>query len=318
MSSGLENIACPRCGAVFAVPAAMVGQVCTCSQCRLMFLPPRVAPVAGPLPPHLLAGPLPPMSPVLSPALRAAVASNPEVLSASPPAKKHAPLFSSGTWLELILFILMATVVVGGIGLAWLYWKGKDALVALQEPEPEPEAKAQAQPEEIEEIAADSPPRWSDASAVSLLCRGVKLRIDHAEFAEILAKDDEHHVLPTDGQKYLAVYLTVKNLGKEPVEYHSWYTHGGRTPPKLQPTLTDGAGHTFPLKKFTGVAQIKGHTPQAKLAHNDEINDTIIFRVPDEVPRDEVQFLRLQLSAAAHGGDGTYRFEIPRSMVSGW
>ena len=312
MFSGAINVTCPRCGAVSAVPAALVGRACTCPQCRLMFLPPRPAqvsaPVAGPVPPHLLAQSASPMAPA-----------TPPELPASPPAKKQSALFSSGTWLELVLFVLITAVVVGGGGLAWLYWKGKIVLAGKAEPEKEHAQNAEpARPERVEEVVDAGPPRWSDAREVSLLLRGLKLRVENAEFGEILAKDDEHHVIPTDGQKYLAVFVTVKNVGQEPVEYHSWYAHGGRTLPKLQPTLTDGAGHTFPLKKFTGVAQIKGHTPSAKLARGDEISDVIIFHVPDDVPRDEVQFLRLKLPAFATGGEGFFRFEMPRSMVAGW
>jgi hypothetical protein len=138
------------------------------------------------------------------------------------------------------------------------------------------------------------------------------------ELGEIFAKDDQHHVLPTDGKKYLAIYLTVQNRRATPLNYQSWYTVASPTPETMRPTLTDGVGHTFPLKPFRGVAHIKGHLPQATLAPREELEDVVIFHVPQDAAGSEFLFLRLQLPASVYGSKGSYRFQIPRSMVNGW
>jgi hypothetical protein len=45
-------------------------------------------------------------------------------------------------------------------------------------------------------------------------------------------------------------------------------------------------------------------------------HDMLVYEIPPDVNRDAIKYYRLELPAAAIGGVGWFRFQIPASMVS--
>ena len=57
-------------------------------------------------------------------------------------------------------------------------------------------------------------------------------------------------------------------------------------------------------------------TPIALVAA--EIEDVVVFAIPEGVDRRTIRHFRLELPAEAYGGSGVYRFEIPRQSIQGF
>jgi len=213
--------------------------------------------------------------------------------------------------LEFTVFGLFAAIFVAGLIVVLLIagkWK----------------AGGSAATPRVEEVVvvrndtAEAEPRWSNASRITLQLDGVKTRIDHVEYREVFARDDQRRVVTTKNS-YLTIWVHVENQRAEPAEYRSWYGNrfpqARRTP---EAKLVDSRGVVYPQKKFDDVREVKGHITQAKLAMREAIRDTMVFEVPEGVSRSDVSGFRLELPGAAFGGDGVLRFEIGLGLVEGW
>ena len=77
-------------------------------------------------------------------------------------------------------------------------------------------------------------------------------------------------------------------------------------------TLTDNFGNTYKPVRFDLGTQVSGQISAATSVYpGKEVEDLLVF----EPPVDNVQFLRLQLPAAAFGGSGELRLQIPKGMI---
>jgi hypothetical protein len=288
----MRHVLCPVCGGVQGVvtDAAMQAQ---CAFCRSFFVVPQASP-----PPPLAQAPQP--------------AVTPEPVAVPHPAADSGPtIVPRGMLLEFTFFGLFVALFIAGLIVVVLvarHWK--------------PGVSAQRQRvEEIVIVPKEEPhrePRWSNASRISLQLDGVKTRIDHVEYAEVLARDERRRVVTTKNS-YLTIWVHLENKRAEPAEYRSWYGNqfqqAGR---KAAAKLVDSRGVEYPQKQFTDVREIKGHIEGARLAMQDATRDTIVFEVPEDVQRSEVSGFRLELPGAAFGGDGFLRFEINLGLVEGW
>lgn len=77
-------------------------------------------------------------------------------------------------------------------------------------------------------------------------------------------------------------------------------------------------GQQYEMMKFTHVRAIMGHTPQATLDAGNAVEDIVVFVIPSTVDRSTLRYFHLELPAAAYGGSGSYRFEIPTSAIQGF
>lgn len=168
----------------------------------------------------------------------------------------------------------------------------------------------------VEHLAApDAPIVWTDASQKSLRLDRVKVRVDRADYGEVRGKDARNTVI-VSGENYLILTLNVQNQRGEPIEYRSWY--GGQFASPAGPRfarLTDSKGRPFEMIQFGDVSRVKGHTAEASLSPNDEVEDVLIFVIPPEVKRELIPHFKLELPAEAVGVEGTFRFEVPRDMI---
>jgi hypothetical protein len=169
-------------------------------------------------------------------------------------------------------------------------------------------------------------PETSRRSSWSSVSRGIAIDINslavdvhYVGYGEVRAKDAQNRVVVSDQKNYLQAYLKLKNLGSGPVKYISWqgnsFTAGDQ---QVRATLIDDQQRSYPMQEFEHVAGLKGHTPRAILAEKEEIDDVVVFVIPETANRRTIRYLRLELPAEAYGGSGVYRFEIPRQSVQGF
>src|SRR5262249_41683921 len=108
-------------------------------------------------------------------------------------------------------------------------------------------------------------------------------------------------------ERCLAIRLRVRNVGVERrFEYTSWAE--AADPPAA--TLRDAQGKVYRLKSF-GPDAVLGHTMKGSVTPGKFVEDVLVF----EPPPKEVEFLRLELAAAACGGTGKLLIQIPGSMI---
>jgi hypothetical protein len=161
---------------------------------------------------------------------------------------------------------------------------------------------------------------WSSVSqGIAIDINSLAVDVHYVGYGEVRAKDAQNRVIVTDQKNYLQAYLKVKNLGSGPVQYSSWqgnaFTAGDQ---QVRATLVDDQRRSYPMQEFTHVAGLKGHTPRAILADKEEIEDVVVFAIPEGVDRRTIRHFRLELPAEAYGGSGVYRFEIPRQSIEGF
>jgi hypothetical protein len=102
--------------------------------------------------------------------------------------------------------------------------------------------------------------------------------------------------------------MRIHNAGvSRTLKYTSWSEAG-----LAVASLQDNRGKGYSLRKPAVTAAIPGHVSSATVAPGKFANDVLAFEAPDT----EIDFLRLELPGAALGATGTFRFEIPRSMIS--
>lgn len=173
---------------------------------------------------------------------------------------------------------------------------------------------------------------WVDAALKTpIRLNDVMVSIEQVEYGQVRARDAGGSVIVSDDADYLQVFVAIKNRQRQSIEYSSWYGGPFTEPPDANVanadtgvSLVDDQGGEYPLMRLTGVASVRGHTPRAVLkppvAADDpaSIDDVVIFAVPDDAARREIQHFRLELPARAYGGRGSYRFDIPSDMIEGF
>ncbi len=162
-------------------------------------------------------------------------------------------------------------------------------------------------------------PHWSDARRFTLLKNEVKTKVREVVYGPVRTRDQARRVVEDEEQKFLTVYLSLRNIGERTRQYRSWYGSLFRVEGKQRTAeLVDDLGQIYPLHKFTGVTAIQGHVSEAPLYRSEQTRDAIVFAVPEQADRAAISSLHLELPAAAYGGEGILRFEIPVDMIQGW
>lgn len=336
-----QSIQCPTCQWTVTAPAApsmarpagrsapmarSIGTSAPDPNVETMKMPSGAAPFARPIgaaapaasvvPPHLAqrttspqATPLPHAHPQPSGAADAQRADETEKAAPAYPRRSAA----NGVLAAVFVVMLLLLVVGGGVA---LYLANPDFFKSAGKKDDE----KKDEDDDPLTITTDGT-RWADASRnAAQIINGVKVSIEGIEYGEVYAKDSTNTV-QASGQPFLQIQLHVENTTSEDVHYRSWYGNefGGRVA-----KVTDDSGRVYDMLTFGDVTRIQGHVPQATLKTSNQLNDrkfaddVLIYEVADGVDLSRVKYFRLELPAAAHGGNGTYRFQIPRSrMVDG-
>ena len=278
---------------------------------------PLAPPVATPIAPPIA----PPVAPPLAPPVEASLAA--PLAAASSTADGVAGDESTGEverprrgWVwELAFLLTFLSLMVGGLTVAIsVVQRRKQAKLAAQAEEAEEMIRELKAEDELQET-----PHWSDASRFTLQKEAMKVRVREVVWGPVRTRDSGRRVMADDQSEFLCVYVSLRNSRDEVRYYRSWY--GGKFNVSGAPktvVLTDNADRSYPVHRFTAVSAIQGHVPVAELRRPEETKDLIVFDLPERLDRGSVQWLRLELPAAAYGGEGFLRFEIPVSMIQNW
>jgi len=229
----------------------------------------------------------------------------------------ESPRRGRGLIWELAFLLTFLSLIVGGltVAISVLQRRKQDKLAA--------EAAALAAEELVEELKAEEElfdkPHWSDASRFTLQKEAMKVRVREVVWGPVMTRDTSRRVIADDQTEFLCVYLSLRNSRDEVRFYRSWY--GGKfniSGEAKTVNLTDNADRAYPLHRFTAVTSIQGHVPAAELRRPEEVRDLIVFNIPEGLDRNSVEWLHLELPAAAYGGEGFLRFEIPVAMIQNW
>lgn len=163
------------------------------------------------------------------------------------------------------------------------------------------------------------PALWATAPRMAIVHSGVLVRIKRVEYGEVLGRNAQNEGQSASGGDYLKVYFQVENRRDASLDYVSWYGNlfkDGDT--NTAARLTDYTGRRYSQNTFDSVKSVQGHTPRSTISPRDRIDDVLIFGVPQEVIYGSDEPLRLELprSAIDKRLQGSYRFEIPRRMLS--
>lgn len=159
------------------------------------------------------------------------------------------------------------------------------------------------------------PITWVDASKFSARMAGVKVKIQRVEMGEVRARDENRLIQRSQDESFLQVFLIVQNQRRLDVKYTSWYGNQFTVRDKKVIAKMSANETPFTMLLFSDAYDINGHTPIGDLEQSEELNDTIVFEIPEDVRIGDVENLRLELPGAAFGETGTIHFEIPVSMI---
>lgn len=293
------NVACPACRRPQVVASTWVGGAVRCVYCQATFVVPA-SPSQIPIPP-------------------VAAHEEPEVEQPEPGQLNAwlGPVFLGS--LGLLLLVVLVIGVMFAKGKLVLPKRKPSSLDVSSQRERAKENPVHRPSDTLEiEPSAESPILWSNAHEMSLIMHRVKLFVEHVEIGPVKMNSSSGMVPPADQQNYVTIFLSLKNQGEFPLDYEPWYRAGGSTHTKHRPaTLIDNLGRPYPINTFPGPGRVRGTTSATKLRVGEEVNDVIVFSLPDEGLA-EVKYFLLSLPTKAFGGDGIFRFEIPLENGRGW
>jgi hypothetical protein len=157
--------------------------------------------------------------------------------------------------------------------------------------------------------AAVSESEWVEASRQAVVKGDIRVRIRSVAVTSVEGKDAAGRLFPPQASLVIGVRLV--NVGvAHRVVYRSW-ADADRPAGQPAPRLTDHHGHRYELRPFAPGEEAVGHVRGAPLTPGQRADDILVF----EPPGADVEYLRLELPAAAFGASGTLRWQIPRGMI---
>jgi hypothetical protein len=157
------------------------------------------------------------------------------------------------------------------------------------------------------EVVRTTESEWVDASRVALQQGRMQVQVLSASIQARQAKSSP----PKIAHEYLVIRLRSHQV-EEAGEFATQRSHlGGIRFEKPRPTLTDHTGKTYRPRDIRQVAPVetKRKASVFPVAFQDEV---FVF----ETPPAGLEYLCLEVPAAAWGGSGVFRFTIPSSMIS--
>jgi len=321
----MSDVFCPFCSTSQSLPHATAGQTARCKSCGKTFMVPAFPSPRASASPNRPASatPVASGSPQAAPWQHSPVPTGGAGAAASRTAEPEEPTAAQtagGNSIGLILLGGTVCFLAGCLLLLVVVLK-----LAQGGREPDRPTAANVRTHSSAQIVRWTP-ESSRSSGWSSVARGVAIDLNslavdvhYVGFGEVRARDARNRVVVSDQRNYLQVYLRIKNLGAETVQYASWQGNSfAADGQQVRATLVDDQGHSYPMQQFTHVAGLQGHTPRAILANNEEVGDVVVFTLPPSVDSQAIRHFRLELPAEAYGGSGVYRFEFPPQSIQGF
>jgi hypothetical protein len=152
-------------------------------------------------------------------------------------------------------------------------------------------------------------PEWVNAATHAVQQGDLRVRVVRAAVAPVTIGN----LQPAPPPEYLLqIAIRVYNAGaSRRLEYRGWGRPAG--PAGQAVVLRDDRGRTYPPRHYDPAVEVVGQLRSATIGPLARVEDLLLF----DPPTAEVEFLRLELPAAAAGGTGTLRLQIPRSLFRG-
>lgn len=166
--------------------------------------------------------------------------------------------------------------------------------------------------------------KWIPAKN-SATMEGFKVKVNHVDWGEVRGRD-ERGELVTSGRPYINVYLELSNRSDKTFHFESWYGNVFTSPSGALRTaqISDDNKRTYDPIMFDDLADLKWWTKEKTFAPLEEGTDVIVFDVPEDFDPASIENLYLDLPGEAVTRDGassamsgSYRFQIPKSMIQG-
>ena len=159
--------------------------------------------------------------------------------------------------------------------------------------------------------------KWVPAKN-SATMQGFKVKVDHVDWGEVRGRDASGGLITSD-RPFIIVYLETANRSDKTFDFKSWYgnefvTENGAI--RTAQLSDDDKSVYYPLR-FDDLKQLKWHIPSKTFQPLDEGTDAIVFDVPEDFDPGKLENLYLDLPGEAVGLSGSYRFQIPRTMIRG-
>lgn len=146
---------------------------------------------------------------------------------------------------------------------------------------------------------------WIDATREGVQMDDLRVRIRNVQMRQREVKGTDGKMRLTR-EKFVSIAVRVQNVGvTRKVEFDGWAVPA--TPESPAVTLRDHQGKTYRFRPQTGSPPTRTVLTPTKSAE-----ETLVF----DAPTTPFDHLRLELPAAAFGGAGVLRFQIPRSMIA--
>jgi hypothetical protein len=151
---------------------------------------------------------------------------------------------------------------------------------------------------------------WPDATRFAVQIKKARVQVVTATVRPLeigaAAKDKPKKLTK---QSYLVLRVrTHQSAGGVEFRNGAWQEGAAQRP---QPTLADNTGKTYAQPSIDGVLEAGGLSQKPSAFPLGISDDVFVF----DAPAPTVQFLRLEMPAAAWGATGAIRFSIPRAML---
>jgi len=332
---------CVHCHGRMVYDERVAGRTVTCPQCRKPLLMPTLPanpappPVPPPMPPPMPAAPLitqapPPPTPAAEPVLRSHYRRRPGsdttanalggvalLLAVAAFAFALVPRWS---WVCVPLSAVAVVLGVGG-GVVALMRGGRAlglpvsgtvigaaalvvglfflrAIAELMGTAPKPN------------VSAPKDDDWVDARKSKVRKDTVKVEVKEAMLDAIRIPD----VRPEDAPKgkFLFILLEIENVSEiNALDYRSWGDATKAAGEKNAARLKDNLGRTYRRVSFGEETRPNGQLIRETIAPDMTVQDVLVF----EAPKEDAEYLLLELPSSAYGGIGALRLKLPADMI---
>jgi hypothetical protein len=211
---------------------------------------------------------------------------------------------------NLVAMLAVATILTTiAIGVFFVYRK----LPSVTDQRPRTESSPDT-------AAASAEVPWTDAATHSQRIGPVTVKVERVVYGALRAKDLNNQVITTQDTNLLGITLSVYNRGTKERVFQNWYGHAFVDANNQQQVaeLLDNQQRAYSLLKFDDVSHIEGQRLMDTIRPQQTAQDTVVFLIPEETDRDDIEYFRLSLPGAAVGLQETYRFQVPVSMIVGF
>ena len=212
-----------------------------------------------------------------------------------------------GNLANLIILAAILMLVVGGLGVAYLF-VGNKLFETANKPAEKKVLQGKGKP------SKEDKKNWTTAKKQAAKLGHSRVEIEKVIFSPVRGKDASNVVQTSGDTSYLHVYVKVKNNGADGSPYLSWYGNLFEDG-VYRAELYDQDDNEFEMMVFEDITAVSGHVAEKEMAEKETLKDVIIFELPEGIEITDVEELYCRLPGQAVNVRGEFKFKIPSSMI---